>query len=226
MGSPTYGTGTPAHEQLLSDVTGVLSIAPAKDKQPIDYKPRPELVKPGPGTKATLPQPQQSAVTTANSAWPESPEQRRQRLRNDATAAADEGRASPIVNDIKSKPGITSAARFTERGNFEVEDDPVGGKVATRGGGITSAARLSERGNFEVEADPNKQREAFNKRLAESTQGNPTSRKYLSEPPLVYRQPAASAPTGDVGEDEWKKDRRQKRAARTSSSWTDWIPGL
>lgn len=224
MGSPTYGTGTPAHEQLLSDVTGVLSISPNKDKPRIDYKPRPELVKPVRGSSETLPQPQQS-IATANAAWPESPEQRRQRLLNEATAAANEGRASPIESDIKSKPGITSAARFGERGNFEVEEDPTGGNGG-KSRGIVSNARLGERGNFEVEGNPDGQRDEFNKRLAESKQGSPTSRRYLSEPPLDYRQPAATAPTGDVGEDEWKKDRRQKREAKKGSSWKDWIPGL
>jgi hypothetical protein len=225
MGSPTYGTGTPAHEQLLSDVTGVLSIAPNTEKPKIDYKPRPELVKPAPGAGETLPPPQQSIATTANAAWPESPEQRRQRVLNEATAAANEGRDSPIQSDITSKPGVTSAARFGERGNFEVEPDTAGGGRG-KSQGITSAARFGERGNFESREGSDNQREDFNKRLAENRQGSPTTRKYLSEPPLDYRQPAATAPTGDVGEDEWKKDRRQKKSARKGSSWADWIPGL
>ena len=43
--------------------------------------------------------------------------------------------------------------------------------------------------------------------------GNATSRKYLSEPPVVYRQPAESAPTDELGESEWRKERRARREA-------------
>lgn len=196
MSSPTYGTGTPADEQLLSDVTGILSIAP-KEKEQIDYKPRPDLVKPAPTAMASLPAPQESVVTAANPAWPESPEQMRKRLRDEATANQDNAfYESSIESDITSKPGVTSAAKIGERGNF----DSVG----------TGA----------------QQRAAFNKRLAETKQGSSTTRKYLSEPPLVYRAPAETAPVDDVGEDEWKKERRQKRAARKERSWRDLIPTL
>ena len=61
---------------------------------------------------------------------------------------------------------------------------------------------------------PSKQGEAFRKKLAEERQGSPTKRKYLSEPPLDYRQAAATAPVGDLGEDELKKERRLKAEAR------------
>ena len=71
-----------------------------------------------------------------------------------------------------------------------------------------------------------KTREAYKARLAETKQGSETSRKYLSEPPLVYRAPAATAPSGDIGEDEYKKERRAKAAAREGSwSWRQLIPG-
>lgn len=194
MGSPTYGTGTPADEQLLNDLSGALSLGPSK-KERIDYKPRPDLVKPAPTAMASLPAPQESVVASAGGAWPESPEQRLKRIRDEATANQDNpDYDSPVVSDVRSRPGVTSAARIGERGNFESVD---------------STAR---------------QREAFNKRLAETKQGNPNTRKYLSEPPLGYRVAADTAPTGDVGEDEWKKERRQKRAAKKGSSWRDWLP--
>ena len=45
MSSPTYGTGKAASAQLMEDVTGILSLGP-KDRPQIEYKPRPELVKP------------------------------------------------------------------------------------------------------------------------------------------------------------------------------------
>ncbi len=86
LGSPTYGTDKTATEQLASDVTGILSIAP-KSREPIDYKPRPELVKPA--SAGALPPPQESVAVTANPAWPESPEARRARIRAEATANQD-----------------------------------------------------------------------------------------------------------------------------------------
>ena len=64
--------------------------------------------------------------------------------------------------------------------------------------------------------------------MAETKQGSATSRKYLSEPPLAYRQPAATAPTDDIGEDEFKTERRAKSAARKKGdwSWRQLIPGM
>ncbi|MGX8008054.1 hypothetical protein ACVDG8_003125 [Mesorhizobium sp. ORM8.1] len=50
MGSPTYGTDKTAAAQLFDDVSGAATITP-KRRDPIDYKPRPELVKPAPGQK-------------------------------------------------------------------------------------------------------------------------------------------------------------------------------
>lgn len=195
LNSPTYGTGKRADEQLLEDVTGILSIAP-KEKEQIDYKPRPELVKPA--SKDVLPPPQDPVATASNPSWPESPEQRRKRLRDEATAHQDDpSYDSPIAMNRESRPGITSAAR--------------------------------DRGNFEVQPSSNRQREEFNRRLTENKQGSPTARRYLSEPPLEYRQPAPTAPANDIGEDEWKKEARLKREARQRTgrtSWRDLVPGI
>ncbi|MDR0252734.1 MAG: hypothetical protein LBI75_06070, partial [Brucellaceae bacterium] len=51
--------------------------------------------------------------------------------------------------------------------------------------------------------------------------GSATQRKYLSEPPVSYRQPANTATVGDLGEDEAKKERRRKAEATGSKSWRD-----
>jgi len=63
------------------------------------------------------------------------------------------------------------------------------------------------------------------RRLAEQKQGDPTTRKYLSEPPLGYRVAADTAPQGELGEDEYKKERRLKKEAAAKSKsggWFDW----
>lgn len=182
MGSPTYGTDKTASEQLLNDVTGMVQLGP-KDKPQIDYKPRPELVKPAAVTG--LPAPQESVASVENSAWPESPEQRRARIRADATANQDNPNYRPeVISDVAPRKATVTFGRENEIPQ----------------NGTEPGARV--------------QRAEFNRRLTEQRQGDPTSRKYLSEPPLAYRAPSATAPTDDIGEDEAKKERRAKAAAR------------
>ena len=197
LGAPTYGTDKRADEQLLEDVTGILSLGPSGE-EPIEYKPRPELVPPPDAN--VLPPPQDSVAGAGNPAWPESPEQRRKRLRAEATVNRDDPTFVPeIASDIRSQPGITSSAR------------------------------LNQPGNFETPASSANQRAEFNRRLAQSRQGSPRARRYLSEPPLDYRQPAETAPADDIGEDEWKKESRLKREARQRTGqrgWRDMMPWL
>jgi hypothetical protein len=192
VGGPTYGTNKTSTEQLVTDVSGIMSLGPEK-RPPIDYKPRPELVRPERGQAGELPAPQDSVVETAGSAWPESPEQRRARLRAEADAnSGNPNYRSPIVPDMaraESQPRVRNAT-LSERGQES---------------GIAPTGTLRN------------QREEFRRRRAESQQGSPTTRKYLSEPPLDYRQPSATAPTDELGEDEVKKERRRKAEARKKS---------
>ena len=96
VASPTYGTGKSSSSQLLEDVSNIVAIAP-KPKEKIDYAPRPELVRPG--AAAALPAPQDSAKTLAAADWPESPEQRRIRLRAEATAAQNDPQFVPTIKN-------------------------------------------------------------------------------------------------------------------------------
>ena len=72
----------------------------------------------------------------------------------------------------------------------------------------------------------NDQGAEFRARKLASTAGSPTTRRYLSEPPLEYRAPAATAAADDLGEDEAKKERERKAAARKDKgfSWKNLIP--
>src|SRR5690606_4049600 len=63
VGSPTYGTGKRADQQLLEDVTGILDLSPVPEGERIEYKPRPPLVTPA--QKAALPPPQESAAASS-----------------------------------------------------------------------------------------------------------------------------------------------------------------
>lgn len=170
-GGTTYGTGTPAEQQLLEDVTGALSLAP-KNKQNISYAPRPGIVKP-PSTEV-LPPPQDD-VAEANPAWPESPEERLARIRAEATENQNnQFYRSNVVRDV----------------NYS--DDKVGPAVSP-------LSRAEQKAEIE-------------RRKALARQGSPNTRRYLSEPPVDYRQPAASAPVGELGEDEAKKERKRRKA--------------
>jgi hypothetical protein len=62
------------------------------------------------------------------------------------------------------------------------------------------------------------QKAEYQKRLQETRQGSSQTRKFLSEPPIEYRQAAADAPVGQLGEDEYRKERRLKREARKKKS--------
>ena len=204
MSSPTYGTDKTAGEQLVGDITGAFSFAPTK-KASIDYKPRPELVKPGAGQKEALPAPQDSITQTAAGEWPESPEQRRTRLRDEATANQDNPNyESQIENDVATDQDSVRKARAESASNHP----PVWNASDSASG---SAAR----------------RAMINQRLADTKGGDPNNRKYLSEPPTEYRVASDTAPQNDIGEDEYKKERRLKREAAKkggSSGYFDWLP--
>jgi hypothetical protein len=191
VGSPTYGTDKPADQQLLEDITGVLSLAPRNDER-IEYKPRPELVKPA--TLDRLPTPQDPLTTAGNPAWPESPEQRRARIRAEATVNRDNLDYDPQVVDTRA---VAQPVQRNARGD-----------------------------NVDMFASNANSRAEFNRRLAASQQGSATSRRYLSEPPVEYRIPAATAPVGDVGEDEWKKEKERTRTSGGGFSWRDLIPSF
>lgn len=96
LSSPTYGTGKTSNAQLAEDVSNIISIAP-KPKARIDYAPRPELVRPAAG--APLPAPQEAATAIAAANWPESPEQRRARLKADATAKQNDPLFVPTIKN-------------------------------------------------------------------------------------------------------------------------------
>jgi hypothetical protein len=111
--SPTYGTGTSAMEQLANDVGSAVSVTggqPAK----LNYAARPGLVVPANARSAQLAQPQQSvAGRDNNSAWLESPEEVRERLRAEADANADNPRyRSPLLAGNGTNGQLTETQKW------------------------------------------------------------------------------------------------------------------
>ncbi|WP_409361538.1 hypothetical protein ACRPOS_000735 [Bartonella heixiaziensis] len=54
--------------------------------------------------------------------------------------------------------------------------------------------------------------------------GSAEYRRYLTEPPLSYRQPARTAPVGQQGKDEALKERERKSALKKSAGKKSWWP--
>ncbi|MGW9232574.1 hypothetical protein ACWGPT_17075 [Pseudorhizobium sp. NPDC055634] len=113
VSSPTYGTGTSAMEQLGDDITSAVALGPEEQKRDVKYNPRPGLVVTA--QDRSLPAPQASlASRETNPAWVESPEETRQRLRQEA--ADNEGNPryrSPLL------AGRGKAGQMTESEKWE-----------------------------------------------------------------------------------------------------------
>ncbi|MBO0662119.1 hypothetical protein LQ948_04940 [Jiella sp. MQZ9-1] len=183
---PTYGTGKSQGETLFDDLNNFVSLGSSNDGQQIAYTPRQKLVKPE--NTSVLPPPETARNTTGDPNWPESPEERAKRLQ----AAAYQG-DGPLPADFatKRKEGVTQA--YLDRTSGSGYDFK---KNSSHGSTELSPQELRSRG------------ELVKKRLAEQRQGSDTQRRYLSEPPLKYREPAKTAPVGDPGVDEEVKARR------------------
>ena len=196
MSSPTYGTGKTANAQLMEDMSSAFSIKP-KAPTGIKYEPRPEVLKST--AVAGLPEPQEP-VTKQAGVWPESPEEKRARLRKEATEGQNDPNFEPTIYD----------------------DTVTRGKSAFDSSNPNSADRDARKWN---PTDRNAIREAKKINAA----GSPTTRKHLSEPPLDYRKRTDTAAYGDLGEDEAKKERRIRAEARKKKGkkgLKDYIPWL
>ncbi|WP_019996681.1 hypothetical protein [Aureimonas ureilytica] len=142
-----------------------------------------------------LPPPREASVDPN---LPETPEMRRARLQ---AAAPNSDGPLPVGFMTAQKEGMeaeTPAAKFRTR---QEEDN----------------SWLSPK-------DMAGQRVAAQQRQSIGRQGSPDQRKYLSEPPLAYRQPSATAPVGDQGVDEEVKARRAQGDTSLGSKLKGLLP--
>ena len=108
---PTYGTGKTAGEQLVEDIGNVASLGPDNSEaKTIKYQPRGGLVVPGKGQETALVAPQPSVSGKDNPDWIESPEDMRERLREEATANQNNpAYRSPLVSQHATGRTLSAA---------------------------------------------------------------------------------------------------------------------
>ena len=177
--------------------------APSSER--ISYAPRAELVKPADRTR--LPPPRDRTSVANNADWPESPEERSARIQAAADARQNGSEVMPADFATEAKEGA----------------DPEAVAANTDSG----RRRFGQSENGSTTLSPQEldsSREAFKARLKENQQGSPTARKYLSEPPVAYRAPAATAPVGDPGEDESTKEAKLKKKGGVGDTLRSILP--
>lgn len=165
ISTATYGTGEAPETTLLREATGgMLDKLDGSEKAQIDYEPRAPLVIP---PVAQLPEPSPAPDQLAGGAWPTD--------HGGESRIVEEGgetrSLSPeYVNRMKPLAGVMNRQEARRRKLYERD-----------------AAK-----SFLV--DSNKGREEFEAALVEAEGLNRTERRYLTDPPTQYRQPAETAP--------------------------------
>lgn len=96
---PTYGTDKSSGEQLVTDIGEAFTFGPSKKPAQIPYQPRGALIKPA--NDKVLVAPQKNLASKDNPQWVESPEEARNRLKQEADANADNGSyRSPLMVSV------------------------------------------------------------------------------------------------------------------------------
>lgn len=162
----TYGTGQAPEIALFREVTG--GILGSGKKEPIEYQPRAPLVMPPAQATAQLPPPSETAAA-ASPDWPVDPNQR--------LASA------PPTNDENVGYG----------GGTEEYDrlKPLVGVLPDRPRGFDDP--MDHKPTRDL-VHSRQQRAEFHKAIADAEGFGSGERRYLTDPPDEYRQPAATAP--------------------------------
>lgn len=174
VGGTTYGTGVSQEKQTLTDMYTMFNLKTEKPK--IDYSARPDLIVPQ--NKQALVQPVDIETTTSNPEWPETPEERIARVR------AQAGELDPRTGEYKreellrKKEGIAIEQGYSEKKFIPGRTDRDGNPTIYGGEGSQAS------------------RQEVLQRKAELSGSLGASRKYLTEPPVQYRVPVSSAPSG------------------------------
>jgi hypothetical protein len=173
-GMTTYGTGQVPEMALFREMSGGILSKNEKKKEPIEYQPRAPLVMPPSAETATaeqqLPEPMETA-SAASPDWPMDPSER--------------------IGASTEYDGNNPAAGQAEYRRLR----PLAGVFSNQGGRPTY--ELDESGKTEYYSNivhDRRQREEFKQALAESKGYGRTERRYLTDPPMAYRDPVPTAP--------------------------------
>jgi hypothetical protein len=174
ISTTTYGTGEAPESTLLREATGDLLGLVGRDEKPkIDYEPRAPLVIP---PAAQLPEPAPPPAQLAAGAWPtDAPTA-------DTVAYASEG------------DGTDRSALSTD---YVRRMQPLGQVMGRNGRNRGERVRMSEIGaaqSFASDETRGEQYERFETALADADGLGRTERRFLTDPPSQYRQPAETAP--------------------------------
>ncbi len=199
----TYGTGVSPGKQTLEDITGLVSLG-SKDKQPIDYAPRPPIVAPPP--TADLPKPGES--TTAVADWPKDPDEI---AREKKLAAAPKN--AETTTEVLADPGFRLPKSSTPTNHYPNEDP-------------TSAKNQI----FQAQQARTEAKQLFANAKAGAggavdANGNPV-RTYLTEPPADYRVPDPASPEAFAAAKNQKWWQIFKKKDASAPPPTDAIPDV
>jgi hypothetical protein len=167
MKSATYGTGENPEMAVFREMTG--GFMSKRDKPQIAYEPRAPLVMPP--NPEQLPPPVETAAATDTN-WPVDPS---------ARAAANEA----------------SSKENTQQEEYQ-RLKPLGGLFANVSRERDTRANNDKqrlRDDYYAFIEQGKKRDDFAKAVADAKGYNSNERRYLTDPPLAYRQPAGTAPT-------------------------------
>lgn len=177
--SSTYGTGKSQEQHLLDGLTSVVGGGSKKER--VEYIERPKIVKPT--LTAALPAPGASKAAFDESAWPASPQAQIAKLKKDLESP------NPAVRGAAKR----ALLRFDQT---KLADSSKRREQLLAAAGIDSS---------KTELTTTEQGALYRAAQARRNGGSANGRRFLSEPPTAYRQPVATAASGDLGMSEKQK---------------------
>jgi hypothetical protein len=185
----TYGTGKTAAIQTVEDLSGILTVGSSKRKDNIDYEPRAPIVEPPTGT-ATLPPPSTETTVALSSDWPNDPDEAAKRYKQLAKERAEAGESlSFTLPEEELAKTRTSRPKDDRPFSAKLRDDKATNSIdAEAQKKIFADAKSGRTGSYDAEGRP--------------------VRRYLTEPPVVYREPDPEAPL-EITEKPKKKGKWQ-----------------
>ena len=175
----TYGTGKTAAAQTVADITGLVTLGTGSKKaEPIDYRPRPSIVEP-PST-ASLPPPRSGQATTvAEADWPKDPDELEKQRKKFLAEKGDD--YDPQFRLPEGAKRELPTFKDDRPGSVRLREERLRDSKVTKE--MFAEAKRARTGSVDAN-------------------GNPV-RRYLTEPPVDYREPDPTAPT-DITEKKKK----------------------